>query len=112
MEPINNMKMKERILLIIFTLGILTTSCSDFLDSKSQDEVIPKTTKDFRELLLGSGYPAPANAHPLSLTGYMDDDVDTDLGNSMAGSDLVKGIFSVFTWQADAEKYEGTIMSP
>ena len=63
MEPINNMKMKERILLIIFTLGILTTSCSDFLDSKSQDEVIPKTTKDFRELLLGSGYPAPANAH-------------------------------------------------
>ena len=104
--------MKERILLIIFTLGILTTSCSDFLDSKSQDEVIPKTTKDFRELLLGSGYPAPANAHPLSLTGYMDDDVDTDLGNSMAGSDLVKGIFSVFTWQADAEKYEGTIMSP
>ena len=112
MEPINDMKMKERILLIIFALGILTTSCSDFLDSKSQDEVIPKTTKDFRELLLGSGYPAPANAHPLSLTGYMDDDVDTDLGNSMAGSDLVKGIFSVFTWQADAEKYEGTIMSP
>ena len=68
-------------------------SCSDFLDSKSQDEVIPKTTKDFRELLLGSGYPSPINSHPLALTGYMDDDVDTDLRNSMAGSDLAKGFF-------------------
>lgn len=63
-------------------------SCSDFLDSKSQDEVIPKTTKDFRELLLGSGYPSPINSHPLALTGYMDDDVDTDLRNSMAGSEF------------------------
>ena len=75
--------MKERILLMICALGILTASCSDFLDSKSQDEVIPKTTKDFRELLLGSGYPSPVNSHPLALTGYMDDDVDTDLRNSM-----------------------------
>lgn len=106
------MKMKERILLMICALGILTASCSDFLDSKSQDEVIPKTTKDFRELLLGSGYPSPINSHPLALTGYMDDDVDTDLRNSMAGSDLVKGVFPVFTWQSDAERYEGSIMSP
>ena len=106
------MKMKERILLIICVLGILMASCSDFLDSKSQDEVIPKTTKDFRELLLGSGYPSPINSHPLALTGYMDDDVDTDLRNSMAGSDLAKGVFPVFTWQSDAERYEGSIMSP
>lgn len=104
--------MKEKVLSIICALGILTASCSDFLDSKSQDEVIPKTTKDFRELLLGSGYPNPMNSHPVAITSYMDDDVDCDVNNTMAGSDLVKNIFAVYTWQADAEKYEESVMSP
>ena len=36
----------------------------------------------------------------------------TILRNSMAGSDLAKGVFPVFTWQSDAERYEGSIMSP
>lgn len=112
MEPINNIEMKEKVLSIICVLGILSASCSDFLDSKSQDEVIPKTTKDFRELLLGSGYPDPGSGHPLSITGYMEDDVDCDLNNSLAGADFVKDAFPVYTWQANAEKYEPTIMSP
>lgn len=36
-----------------FMLG----SCGDFLEEESQSEVIPKTTSDFSELLLGTGYP-------------------------------------------------------
>ena len=36
-----------------FVLG----SCGDFLEEESQSEVIPKTTSDFSELLLGAGYP-------------------------------------------------------
>ncbi|WP_081619490.1 RagB/SusD family nutrient uptake outer membrane protein [Butyricimonas synergistica] len=105
--------MKEKVLSIICVLGILMASCSDFLDSKSQDEVIPKTTKDFRELLLGSGYPQPGvHTHPMAITSYMDDDVDCDVNNNMAGSNLVKNVFSVYTWQPDAEKYESTVMSP
>lgn len=104
--------MKEKVLSIICVLGILLASCSDFLDSKSQDEVIPKTAKDFRELLLGSGYPSPASGHPLSITGYMDDDVECDVNNSSAGADYSKNIFPVYTWQSNAEKHEPTIMSP
>ena len=87
MEPIKNIEMKGKVLSIICALGILTVSCSDFLDSKSQDEVIPKTTKDFRELLLGSGYPNPTNEHPVAITSYMDDDLDCDVNNSSAGAD-------------------------
>ena len=93
-------------------MGILTVSCSDFLDSKSQDEVIPKTTKDFRELLLGSGYPNPTNEHPVAITSYMDDDLDCDVNNSSAGADYTKSIFAVYTWQPDAERYESTVVSP
>ena len=104
--------MKGKVLSIICALGILTVSCSDFLDSKSQDEVIPKTTKDFRELLLGSGYPNPTNEHPVAITSYMDDDLDCDVNNSSAGADYTKSIFAVYTWQPDAERYESTVVSP
>ncbi len=112
MEPIKNIEMKGKVLSIICALGILTVSCSDFLDSKSQDEVIPKTTKDFRELLLGSGYPNPTNEHPVAITSYMDDDLDCDVNNSSAGADYTKSIFAVYTWQPDAERYESTVVSP
>ena len=97
MEPIKNIEMKGKVLSIICALGILTVSCSDFLDSKSQDEVIPKTTKDFRELLLGSGYPNPTNEHPVAITSYMDDDLDCDVNNSSAGADYTKSIFAVYS---------------
>ena len=35
----------------------LWQSCSDFLEEKSQSEVIPTTTDDFSEFLIGNGYP-------------------------------------------------------
>lgn len=61
--------------LIIILVGILTLSaCSDFLEEKSQDEVIVSTVSDYSQFLLGSAY---------GMSGYdvlylLDDDVELD----------------------------------
>ena len=52
-----------------FMLG----ACGDFLEEESQSEVIPKTTSDFSELLLGTGYP-DESAPNFSFLSLMDDD--------------------------------------
>ena len=46
--------------LIIILVGILILSaCSDFLEEKSQDEVIVSTVADYSQFLLGSAYGMP-----------------------------------------------------
>ncbi|MDR0543838.1 MAG: RagB/SusD family nutrient uptake outer membrane protein [Odoribacteraceae bacterium] len=81
---------------------LLASACSDFLEEKSQDEVIPKTTTDFRELLLGSGYPTTTD--PAYFLNYMDDDIELfftyHLGDlSFIGSTDAVAHFPRYTWQ-------------
>ena len=45
------MKQLGLMILGIFCIFLLN-GCSDFLEEKSQDEVIPKTVEDYNELLL------------------------------------------------------------
>ena len=63
----------KKICYILFLCGLTLTSCSDFLEEQSQSEVIPKTTADFSELLLGAGYPDHYGPN-LSFLEYLDDD--------------------------------------
>jgi hypothetical protein len=95
---------------------LLTSACSDFLEEKSQDEVIPKTTADFRELLLGSGY--PGGTEPAAILYYMDDDVALNFAsNSIGGYQYVGSLSAItsapiFTWQpyyADANGFDAPI---
>jgi len=95
--------MKYSILYISFITGLLAfSSCSKLLEEKSQSEVIPKTTVDFRELLMGSGY-MPAT-EPINFLYYLDDDVDffIEFGNgngSPVGGATAKTNFLFYTWQ-------------
>ena len=50
--------MKRFKLTILSFVGLLVTgACSDFLEEKSQDEVIPSTEKDYSEILIAYSNP-------------------------------------------------------
>ncbi len=82
-----------------------------FLEEKSQSDVVPKTVVDFRELLLGSGY--PGRDQPASAVYLMDDDVDLfveygkDFGFPIVGTDGVKTNFLLYTWQPRQAEQNG-----
>jgi hypothetical protein len=108
--------MKHRFLLAIAGIFFLASACSDFLEEKSQDEVIPKTTTDFRELLLGSGY--IGNTDPSNFIYYMDDDVTLNFaplssgGYQYVGKTAAIESFPRYTWQpyyADANGFDAPI---
>ena len=46
----------KRYIRLLGVLLILFSSCSDFLEEKSQDLIIPKSVKDYREFLFGDAY--------------------------------------------------------
>jgi len=78
---------------------LIMNSCSDFLDSKSQDEVIPSTATDFGELLLGSGYPSE-NSNPYSGLRFMEDDFSFRTEDNLAvGSTEAQQTYYIYTWQ-------------
>ena len=58
--------------------ALVLASCSDFLEEESQSEVIPQTTDDFSELLIGSGYPDQTTPNTAFLS-LLDDDCDANL---------------------------------
>ena len=63
-----------RILQIMSLIGVLIPmGCSDFLEKKSQDEVIVTTVSDFDEFLLGSGYVTYVQYANLY---FLDDDIE------------------------------------
>ncbi len=57
---------------------LMLQSCGDFLDEQSQSEIIPQTTSDFSELLIGSGYP-DNNIPDFSFVEFLDDDCEAYL---------------------------------
>lgn len=88
----------------IYALAALLafSSCSDFLNETSQDEVIVKDASDFSELLLGSGYPSPTSKlyTPLYL---LDDDYMLN-ENAMSDDEDYTSALSAYpfhTWQSD-----------
>ena len=46
---------------VVYIIGLLmmVTSCSDFLEPKSQSEFVPKNAVSLNEMLLGDAYPQP-----------------------------------------------------
>lgn len=101
--------MKQHLLLTGF-LGVLLTlnSCAKFLEEKSQDEVIPTTTTDFKELLVGSGY-FPAE-EPSNFTYLLDDDVNffLEFDNGIyVGSSTSIQLYPTYTWQPSFVNQDG-----
>lgn len=87
--------------------------CSDFLDGKSQDEVIVTTTKDYAELLLGSGYPT-TNSFDYYMLDNLSDDVDfpTVITEPETAFSLITDeYFPHFTWQPTYYEYGARVKS-
>lgn len=95
---------KHKYLMYICCLLALT-SCEKFLEETSQDELIPTTTKEFNELLMGSGYPLLSGASigdpPMNtLSTLMDDDVDGIAPRASTSARTLSYRWT-FTWQPD-----------
>lgn len=85
----------------------LLSGCSDFLEGKSQDEVIVTTTKDYAELLLGTGYPS-YSSFSYSMLDNLSDDVDfpkTVSDPDHAYSLITDDYYPQFTWQPTYYEY-------
>lgn len=105
-------RMKNKLFAIpMIAAALALGGCSKFLEEKSQSDVVPKTVVDFRELLLGSGYPGAGQ--PASAVYLMDDDVDLfveygkDFGFPIVGTDGVKTNFLLYTWQPRQAEQNG-----
>ena len=61
---------------IVYIIGLLlmVTSCSDFLEPKSQSEFVPKNAVSLNEMLLGNAYPQPnvSSCYLFSLQAMLD----------------------------------------
>ena len=106
--------MKNKIFILGAIMGsFVLGSCGDFLEEESQSEVIPKTTSDFSELLLGTGYPDESTPN-FSFLSLMDDDCAHFLTyaspwNPEGTVETANAItqFPIYSWQPTLADYDG-----
>ena len=119
--------MKKTYTILAFCGLFLLGSCG-FLEEESQSEMIPQTTEDFSELLIGSGY--PDNTSPdISILTYLDDDcaqmlnlikkmygwsqedmdyVTTEFAaDEYAGNEQTVTVAPYYQWQPDMADFNG-----
>ncbi|MEG0796617.1 MAG: RagB/SusD family nutrient uptake outer membrane protein [Odoribacter sp.] len=85
----------------LFLSVILFTSCQDFLEEKSQDKIIPKSIKDYREFFFGEAY-----LRETSINSYIDimtDDVKENIKGWGFGKDTRNAGYGYYTWQSIPE---------
>ena len=93
--------------IILLIVSGLIGSCSDFLEEKSQDEVIPSKVADYREILLG--YQSSSFSQAILV---LDDDVQID--ESMLTSypnPMLQMLMGTLTWQPDIWEEANSLMS-
>ncbi|MCT4647731.1 MAG: RagB/SusD family nutrient uptake outer membrane protein [Carboxylicivirga sp.] len=76
------------------------SSCSDFLEKAPQDQVIPKTTRDYSEFVFGEIYPGYKVPNDYYLD-IMSDDVSEFIGSY--GKEYRLNMFGYYTWQKEPE---------
>lgn len=90
---------RYNVLQIFCLMGLLLLgACSDYLERRSQDEVIVTTVSDFSELLLGSGYVSSVQYEVLY---YLDDDIQIYENPYYDISYYTTRAFGTYTWQPD-----------
>lgn len=88
----------KKIVIIAILAGSMI-SCKKFLAERSQTDVIPKTTKDFGEILYSNGYPT-VNTLLQPYLGLMDDDIQCYNGPVLADQqNLIFMYGGAFQWQ-------------
>lgn len=101
--------MKKFNIYSIIAILLLLTSCDKFLDEVSQDEIVPKSLKDYSEFLHGEGYIRDTKV----LSPYLDimtDDAKSYYGKpSLLANDTRETGYGYYTWQ---EQPEYTLTGP
>lgn len=88
----------KRYIRLLGVLLILFSSCSDFLEEKSQDLIIPKSVKDYREFLFGEAYIRDETQIHTYLD-IMTDDVKENIKGSFLGGDTRASGYGYYTWR-------------
>lgn len=113
-------KMKNTLYTLTAISVLVLASGCDFLKEESQSEVIPRTTEDFSELLIGSGYP-DTYGPDMSVLSYLDDDCaqmlnykNTDWSTMLpypedyyAGNQQTVTVAPYYQWQPDMFDFNG-----
>ncbi|WP_291908939.1 RagB/SusD family nutrient uptake outer membrane protein [Chitinophaga sp. CB10] len=87
-------------LYLLALLAVPFSGCKKFLEERSQFEVIPKTTKQFSEILYTEGIPGASTLLQPYLS-LMDDDVQAFNGDALPGDDFLTRSAPVYQWQPD-----------
>lgn len=97
--------MKKVIYISFFLMCAALSSCSNFLEESSQDLMIPKSVKDYKELFFGEVMKNGEILHPY--LEYMTDDVADQCyyGSSpmLISNDWRESVWSYYTWQQNPE---------
>ncbi|WP_295117400.1 RagB/SusD family nutrient uptake outer membrane protein [uncultured Chitinophaga sp.] len=88
--------MKKLILIVLGVCGL--ASCKKFLSEYSQSDVKPKTTAHYGEILQSDGYPGRLETLQ-AWAIFLDDDVESYSGPTLAGSGLERQPSSIYQWQ-------------
>lgn len=96
---------KDMIKYIVFIgLFLVSVSCSEFLEPKSQNEYVPENAVSLNEMLLGEAYARADYSNCLfSLQTILDDDVtcSTLPYPVYSGANNVEGYHALYSWQPD-----------
>ncbi|MCT4615273.1 MAG: RagB/SusD family nutrient uptake outer membrane protein [Marinifilaceae bacterium] len=98
----------RRILTILF-ISILFCSCDDFLEEKSQDEIVPTTVNDYKDFLYGQAYIKDDYLGGY-FTLFMTDDVN-EFFYVKDVTDYRPGYFGHYTWQKNIENSNIVVVS-
>ena len=97
--------MKRTIYILTGIVLLSLSSCSDFLEPKSQSEYVPKDANALQEMLIGSAYPRQDKGNfLLPFLSFLDDDIQfhkTDYEFSINSLKDVEAKQAVYTWQPD-----------
>lgn len=100
------MTMKKYNLYILLLICILS-SCSDFLEESSQDLMIPKSVKDYKELFFGEVMKTNSREIPHPYLEYMTDDVQDmcyyGTRPTPISNDFRESVWAYYTWQQNPE---------
>ena len=99
---------RNRFLMALVIGALLACGCSNYLEEVSQDEVIPKTTTDYSELLLAYMY--KTYYYEYNLIHTLADEVVINEGSLYEGDNYsFITIEGVFTWQPDMWERDNTM---
>ena len=100
------MMMKKYNLYIILFICTLS-SCSDFLEESSQDLMIPRSVKDYKELFFGEVMKTNEKDIPHPYLEYMTDDVKDQCyygtRPQVISNDFREYVWAYYTWQGNLE---------